>query len=99
MPSLSKIHEAIHDIVDEGNQLQVKVDVPGVKKTKMDLNVTDNSIELSAKHKEEEDRKNYLRFKRSQISHYRTIPLPEEDESAKTKAKLVDGVLTITLQK
>lgn len=101
MPSFPKIPETTCDIMDEGKQLQVKVDVPGVKKGEIDLNVTENSIEISAKHKEEEEekRKNYLRRERSQVSHYRTIPLPEKVESGKTKAKLVDGVLTITLPK
>jgi len=55
----------------------------------------------SAEHKEEseEKKKNYLKKERSQISYYRTLPLSEKVVSGKTKAKLVDGVLDITLTK
>jgi HSP20 family protein len=77
------------------------MDVPGVQKKDIKLNVTDNSIEISAEHKEEseEKKKKYHRKERSQISYYRTIPLSDKVTSGKTKAKLVDGVLEITLQK
>jgi HSP20 family protein len=101
MPNFPKISEASCDVVDEGKQLRIKMNVPGVKKKDIKLNVTDNSIEVSAQHKEEseEKKKNYLRKERSQISYYRTLPLSEKVVSGKTKAKLVDGVLEITLPK
>jgi HSP20 family protein len=77
------------------------MNIPGVQKKDIKLNVTDNSLEVSAQHKEEskEKKKNYLRKERNQISYYRTLPLSEKVISGKTKAKLVDGVLEITLQK
>lgn len=101
MPSFPKIPEASCDVIDEGKQFQVKLDVPGVKKNEINLNVTDNSLEVSAEHKEEseEKKKNYLRKERSQVSYYRTLPLSEAVVPGKTKAKLTDGVLTITLPK
>jgi HSP20 family protein len=101
MPHFPKITETSCDIIDEGKHLKIKMDVPGVQKKDIKLNVTDNSIEISAEHKEEseEQEKNYLRKERSQISYYRTIPLSDKVTSGKTKAKLVDGVLEITLQK
>ncbi len=101
MPQLPKLSETSCDIIDEGSRLVVKVDMPGVKKNEIDLNVTGNSIEISAKHKEEaeEKKKNYLRKERSQLSYFRAIPLPERVVSDKTSAKLTDGVLNITLPK
>ena len=71
------------------------------EKNEIKLNVTDSSVEISAEHKEEKEdkKKNFLRKERSQISYYRTIPLSEKIVSGKTKSKLVDGVLTITLPK
>ena len=70
-------------------------------KDEVKLNVFDNSLEISAQHKEEEEekKKNYLRKERSEISYYRTLPLPEKVVSDKTNAKLVDGVLNITIPK
>ena len=102
-PSLSmpKMPEASCDVIDEGNQFRVKMDVPGVKKNEINLNVTDNSLEVSAEHKEEseEKKKNYLRKERSHVSYYRTLPMSEDVVSGKVKAKLTDGVLDITLPK
>ena len=101
MPSFPKMPESSCDVIDEGKQFRVKIDMPGLKKNEIKLNVTENSIEISGEHKEEseEKKKNYLRKERSQVSHFRTIPLSEKVVSGKTKAKLTDGVLTITLPK
>jgi len=99
--SMPKMPEASCDVIDEGNQFRVKMDVPGVQKKDINLNVTDNSLEISAEHKEEseEKKKNYLRKERSQVSYYRTLPMSEDVVSGKVKAKLTDGVLDITLPK
>jgi HSP20 family protein len=87
------------DIIDEGNQFRVKMDTPGIKKNELKLNVTDNSIEVTGEHKEEEKKKNYLRKERHSVSYYQTIPLSEKIIPGKVKAKLTDGVLDITLPK
>jgi len=87
------------DIIDEGNQFRVKMDTPGIKKNDLKLNVTDNSIEVTGEHKEEEKKKNYLRKERHSVSYYQTIPLSEKIIPGKVKAKLTDGVLDITLPK
>ena len=99
--SMPKMPESSCDVIDEGNQFRVKMDVPGVKKNEINLNVTDNSLEVSAEHKEEseEKKKNYLRKERSHVSYYRTLPMSEEVVSGKVKAKLTDGILDITLPK
>lgn len=101
MPSISKMPQTSCDVIDEGNQFRVKLDVPGVKKNEIKLEVTDNSLEVSAEHKEssEEKKKNFLRKERSEISYYRSLPLSENVVSGQVKAKLVDGVLDITLPK
>ena len=97
-PSISMPHTSC-DIIDEGNQFKVKMDAPGIKKKDLKLNVTDNSIEVTGEHKEEEKKKNYLRKERHSVSYYQTIPLSEKIIPGKVKAKLTDGVLDITLPK
>ena len=99
--SMPKIPEASCDIIDEGNQFRVKMNVPGIQKKDIKLNVTDNSLEVSAEHKEEseEKKKNYLQKERSHVSYYRTLPMSEDVVSGKVKAKLTDGVLDIVLPK
>jgi len=101
IPSMPKMPHTSCDVIDEGNQFRVKLDVPGVKKNEIKLEVTDNSLEVSAEHKEssEEKKKNYLRKERSQVSYYRALPLSANVVSGQVKAKLIDGILDITLPK
>jgi len=100
-PTMSNMPQTSCDVIDEGKQFRVKMDIPGVKKNEINLNVSNNSLEVSAEHKEEseEKKKNYLKKERNQVSFYRTLPLSENVVSAKVKAKLSDGVLDITLPK
>ncbi len=99
--SMPKMSHASCDVIDEGNQFHVKMDVPGIKKSEVKLNVSDNSVEISAEHKEEseEKKKNYLRKERSHVSYYRSLPLSEKILSDKVTAKLTDGILDIILPK
>ncbi len=87
------------DVIDEGKQFRVRMDAPGIKKNELNLNVTENSIEVTGEHKEEEKKKNYLRKERHSISYYQTIPLSEKIIPSKVKAKLTDGVLDVILPK
>ena len=98
-PSFPKMSETGCDVIDEGNQLRMKMNVPGLKKNEINLNVTDNSIEVTGEHKEEEKKKNYLRKERHSLSYYQTIPLSEKVVPGKVKAKLTDGVLDVILPK
>ena len=100
-PAFPKFQETSCDIIDEGKQLRVKMNLPGVTKKEIVLNVSDKAIDIHAEHKEEseEKKKNYLRKERSSASYDRIIPLPEKILSGKVKSKLSDGVLEITLPK
>lgn len=98
-PSFPKLSETGCDVIDEGNQLRIKMNMPGMKKNEINLNVTDNSIEVTGEHKEEEKKENYLRKERHSMSYYQTIPLSEKVIPGKVKAKLTDGVLDVTLPK
>ena len=99
--SMPKMSHTSCDVIDEGKQFRVKMDVPGIKKNEIKLNVTENSLEVSAEHKEESEdkKKNYLKKERSQFSYYRTLPLSENVVASKVKAKLSEGVLDIILPK
>ena len=99
--TIPKLSSTSCDLVDEGNRYVVNVDLPGVKKKDIDLNITDNCVEVRAEHKDEaeEKKKNFLRKERSEISYYRTLLLPEKVLADKAKAKLTDGTLNITLPK
>ena len=100
-PPLSSLSTMSCDIVDEGNRFVLNVDMPGVKKDEIKLNVTDNSVEISAEHKEEaeEKKKNYVRKERKEIAYHRTLPLPEKVISSKADARLNNGILRIEIPK
>ena len=98
-PSFPKMLESGCDVIDEGKQFRMKMNVPGLKKNEINLNVTDNSIEVTGEHKEEEKKKNYLRKERHSMSYYQTIPFSEKIVPGKVKAKVTDGVLDVTVPK
>ncbi|WP_440952886.1 Hsp20/alpha crystallin family protein [Methanococcoides sp. FTZ1] len=89
------------DIREEGDNVVVTADLPGVDKKDININVKDNIIEISAECKKETEaeeggytqrERTYSRFSRSAV-----LPANVTDEGA--KAKLEDGVLTVTLPK
>ncbi|KAF6244628.1 Hsp20/alpha crystallin family protein [Nitrosopumilus sp. b2] len=98
-PSFPKLPESGCDVIDEGKQFRMKMNVPGLKKNEINLNVTDNSIEVTGEHKEEEKKKNFLRKERHSMSYYQTIPFSEKIVPGKVKAKVTDGVLDVTIPK
>ena len=81
--------ETTCDVIDEGKQLRVKVNLPGITKKEIHLNVSDSAMEVYAEHKEEseEKKKNYLRKERNQVSYSRILPLPEKVIPDKVKIK------------
>lgn len=101
VPSFPKLPEAACDVIDEGNHLQVKMNIPGITKKDIHLNVTENALEVHAEHKEESEKKakNYLQRERNEVSLSRIVPLPEKIVTGKVRSKLIDGVLEITLPK
>ena len=89
------------DIEDLGKEILVKVDLPGVTKKDIKLDISESSIEISARHKDEskKNNKNFLKKERTELSYYRVLPLPVKVLSGKAKAKLSDGILNVTIPK
>jgi len=89
------------DIEDHEKEICVQVDLRGVTKKDVKLDISENSIEISAKHKDEskQNKKNFLKKERTELSYYRVLPLPVKVLPEKAKAKLSDGILTITIPK
>jgi HSP20 family protein len=100
LPSMSMASMSC-DVLDEGDRYVIHAEMPGVEKKDVKLNALDNSIEISAEHKEEseEKKKDYLRKERKAVSYYRRLPLPEKVDSSKAAAKLNNGVLTVDIPK
>ncbi len=89
------------DIFEEGDDVVVKGELPGIKKEDLDVNLTDDTITISGEKKKEErtERKDYYKLERSYGSFSRSFSLPEEVQTDKAKAKFKDGVLEIRVPK
>jgi len=89
------------DVADFGDKYQLTVEMPGISKDDINIEITPNDVEISAEKKteEEEKRKNWLRRERSSMSFYRHLQLPEELKTNDVDAQFKDGVLTLTLPK
>jgi HSP20 family protein len=89
------------DVADMGDHYELRLEMPGIPKDNIDMEVTQNGIEIKAECDEtkEEKGKNWLRRECSGISFYRSLELPEELKTENVDAELKDGVLTVTLPK
>ncbi len=99
----TEVEEAIPsvDIFEEGDNVVVKAELPGIKKEDIDVSMTDNVISISGEKKREEkvERKNYYREERSYGSFTRSFRLPAEVQTDKAKASFKEGVLEIRIPK
>lgn len=89
------------DVSDQGDAFEMHVDLPGVQKDDVNIEVTPHGVEISANYDEtkEESGKNWLRKERRASSFYRCFELPEELRTDEAEAEMNNGVLSITLPK
>jgi HSP20 family protein len=89
------------DVYEEGDNVVLKAELPGMKREDLEVNITDNTITISGEKKKEEkvERKDYLRMERSYGSFVRSFSLPSEVESEKANATFKDGILEIKVPK
>ncbi len=85
------------DIFEEGNNVVVKAELPGMRKEDLDVKLTEESITISGEKRKEEkvEKKDYYRLERSYGSFSRSYRLPAEVQTNKAKAKFKDGILEI----
>jgi len=89
------------DVCDLGDRYEMRVEMPGIPKENVNIEITPNGVEIEAKSHEtkEEKKKNYLRRESSGVSFYRSLELPEELSTDDVEAELKDGILMINLPK
>lgn len=89
------------DVIDNGAEVLVKADMPGVKKEHIDLSFHDGSLTIKGEIREDKEFKDedYRYSERSYRSYARTISLPFKINTDKITADLKDGVLSVRLPK
>ena len=87
------------DMFEKDNRLVTKIDLPGMKKEDVKVEVTDGHLAISGERKTEaEERKdNFYRCEREYGSFYRAVPLPEGVKLEDVKATFADGVLEVSI--
>ena len=87
------------DVVTKDNALITRVDLPGMKKEDVKVEVQDGLLTLSGERKKEviEDKDNVYREEREYGSFCRTLPLPKGVKAEEIKASFINGVLEVTM--
>ena len=95
--ALSEFAQGAMDIYEEDGKLIIKIDMPGVNKEDIELQLTEDTISVRAERKSEsvEEKKNYYKSERSYKSYNFERTLPVEVNPDTAKAKYENGVLTV----
>ena len=89
------------DISETANDIQVHVDLPGMKPEDVDVEVRNNTLYISGERKEEREEKGktWHRTERRVGQFSRSMTLPCSVNEEKVQAEYSNGVLNITLPK
>ena len=87
------------DVFERDNRLVTKVDLPGLKKEDVKVEIADGRLTITGERKTEaeEKKENYYRCEREYGSFYRAVPLPEGVNTGDVQATFTDGVLEVTV--
>jgi HSP20 family protein len=87
------------DVFERDNRLVTKVDLPGIKKEDVRVEIADGHLAIAGERKNEVEEKkdNVYRSERSFGSFYRAVPLPEGVKIEDIKATFAEGVLEVSV--
>jgi HSP20 family protein len=90
----------------DGTALVVEAELPGLSIEQIDVTVLGNELSISGERRLAQEAENkgengvtWLRRERAQGKFTRTITLPWDVDADRVEAKLINGVLTVTLPK
>ena len=87
------------DVFEKDNRLITKIDLPGMKKEDVKVEVADGWLTIFGERRNEveEKKENYYRCEREFGNFYRAVPLPENVKFEDVKAAFADGVLEVSV--
>ncbi|HPZ78704.1 MAG TPA: Hsp20/alpha crystallin family protein [Bacillota bacterium] len=89
------------DVVDQGDTILVRAELPGVDKENIDVRCTEDSISIASEKRYEKqvEEENWIVRESAFGKMVRTVGLGTTVDPSKAEAKYENGVLTITLPK
>ena len=87
------------DIYEQGNQVVLKAELPGVDPKNVDIHIENNTLTLRGERRfdNEVTRESYHRIERAYGAFSRSFTLPATVDTAAVKADYKDGVLQVVL--
>lgn len=95
------IGKTLVDVIDQGDTIIVKADLPGFKKENIKIELGNDTLEIIALFEEEamEEDATYVKRERRYTEVKRIVELPAQININQANAELENGVLQITLNK
>ncbi|HAV19765.1 MAG TPA: hypothetical protein DCX17_01915 [Firmicutes bacterium] len=89
------------DIKETDNDFELSINVPGIKKENIDVTLENGYLTITAEQKEEQNDESttYVRRERFYRSACRSFFVGEDVQQKDIKAKMENGVLTLTVPK
>jgi HSP20 family protein len=89
------------DLVETDEDFQLRLDVPGMSKEDIDINLQNNTLTVSGERTSErtDEGEDYVRVERAFGNFHRTFTLPDAVDHENIEATYEDGVLSINVPK
>jgi HSP20 family protein len=89
------------DVIDRKKDVVVKAELPGFRKSDLDVSITNNQLVIKAKTSQEkkEEKGDYYRKEISKNEVYRSTLLPGDVDDSKIKTSFKNGMLKLTIPK
>lgn len=86
------------DLLDAGDEYRIRLDVPGISKEHLKVDVADGTLTVRGE-READETGTYLKRERRYGAFQRSFTLPEPVGKKDITARFKDGVLTLTVKK
>ena len=87
------------EVTNEDKHYSISLDIPGLKKEDLEIEVKDNELHISGERKPRMGPENVLRNERRYGKFSRVFNLPKDTDAGRIEARFENGVLDILLPK
>ena len=89
------------DIKEKGNEYEIDIELPGVKKEDINVNLDNGYLTVSVNTQEEtkSEKENYIVQERKYGGYQRSFRLNSDIDKSDIKAAYKDGILTLSIPK